>query len=305
MISSLKSGFAQMWTNKRMVFIFFATNFMFGLLLMLPGRAALSGFASQTLMGQKLAGRFSFDFLFDFIRENGTIIDVYTVLFMIVPAVYWLFGLVLSGGAFAMFKSGEKFSAGDFWWNCGKYFGRFARLLLLSLPVFGVLLLLQFVWAGLERLFWGSDPYQYITYWGAWVKFGLRTISILLFGLVLDYSRIYTVIADEKRMRISLWRGIRCAFTNLGQTFGLALTLFLAGVVVLAFYNPIADSLSAPNGFVIFTLFLAQQLYMFWRMMLRLTLYSSQMHLYQRITDGVTLSTAERSDDVGLEGTPA
>jgi len=305
MISSLKWGIAQMWAHKRMVFIFFLTNFLFGLLLMLPGRAALSGFAAQTLMGQKLAGRFSFDFLFEFIRENGTIVDVYTVLFMVVPALYWLFGLFLSGGAFAMFKSGEKFSAGDFWWNCGKYFGRFARLLLWSLPVFAVLLLLQFVWVGLERLIWGNDPYQYITYWGAWVKFGLRTVSILLFGVVLDYSRIYTVIADEKRMRISLWRGIKFALANLGQTFGLALTLYLAGVIVLVLYNPIANNLSAPNGFVIFTLFLVQQLYMFWRMMLRLTLYSSQMHLYRRIPESATLSTAALSDDVGLEGTTA
>ena len=61
MISSLKWGIAQMWAYKRIVFIFFLTNFMFGFLLMLPGRAALSGFAAQTLMGQKLAGRFSFD----------------------------------------------------------------------------------------------------------------------------------------------------------------------------------------------------------------------------------------------------
>ncbi len=305
MILSLKSGFAQMWTNKSMVFIFFLTNFMFGLLLMLPGRAVLSGFAAQTLMGQKLAGRFSFDFLFEFIRENGTIFDVYTVLFMVVPAVYWFFGLFLSGGAFAIFKSGEKFRAGHFWWNCGKYFGRFARLLLWGLPVLGVLLLLQFIWVGLERLIWGGDPYEYITYWGAWVKFGLRTVSILLFGLVLDYSRIYTVITDENRMRISLWRGIKFAFANLGQTFGLALTLFLTGIVVLVLYNPIADSLSMPNGFVIFTLFLVQQLYMFWRMMLRLTLYSSQMHLYRRIPEDATLPTATLSDDVGLEGATA
>ena len=173
------------------------------------------------------------------------------------------------------------------------------------MPVFAVLLLLQFVWVGLERLIWGSDPYQYITYWGAWVKFGLRTVSILLFGLVLDYSRIYTVIADEKRMRISLWRGIKFALANLGQTFGLALTLYLAGVIVLVLYNPIANNLSAPNGFVIFTLFLVQQLYMLWRMMLRLTLYSSQMHLYRRIPESATLSTAALSDDVGLEGTTA
>lgn len=299
---SLKVGIAQMWKYRRIVMIFFLTNFIFGLLLMLPVRAALSGFASETLMGQMLAGRFSFDFLFEFFRENSGVAGVYAALFMVLSAIYWLLGLFLSGGAFAVLRNDQLFRSSDFWSGCGKFFGRFLRLVLWSLPVFVVLFLLQFVWSGIEYLIWGSDPYQYITFWGAWIKFGLRVISLLLFAMVLDYSRIYVVLTDENRMRVALWRGIKFVFGNFGAAFMLAMILYLAGLAVLALYNPIANVLSAPVSWVIVGLFVVQQLYMFWRMMLRLTLYASQMSLYLNRTEEAEPVTEEMSGDFGLQG---
>jgi hypothetical protein len=60
-------------------------------------------------------------------------------------------------------------------------------------------------------------------------------------------------------------------------------------------YNPIANSLSAPNLLIVFMLFVWQQVYMVFRMMLRLTFYSSQLHLYQSLsTEPATTSTDEQ-----------
>ena len=125
---------------------------------------------------------------------------------------------------------------------------------------------------------------------GGWVKFGLRTFGILLFGLVLDYARIHAVLSDERRMRISVWRGIKFAFRNFGRTFSLTLVLFLTGAAVLTIYNPISDVLAAPNVFVIIVLFLLQQSYMLFRTALRLTLFAGQLNLYEE--------SAEESEEV-------
>ena len=81
-------------------------------------------------------------------------------------------------------------------------------------------------------------------------------------------------------MRISLWRGIKFAFGNFWKTFGLALLLFITGIIALVIYNPIADLLHAPYSIVILLLFIWQQIYMVFRMVLKLTLYSGEVRLY-------------------------
>jgi energy-coupling factor transporter transmembrane protein EcfT len=113
---------------------------------------------------------------------------------------------------------------------------------------------------------------------------GIGYIGIIIYYLVLDYARIYTISNDERKMRRALWYGIKFTFRNFFRTFSLTLMLFLIGIIVLVIYNPIADSLHAPSGFIIFTLFIAQQIYMFIRMTLKLTLYSSQVKLYNALT---------------------
>ncbi|MDZ7343998.1 MAG: hypothetical protein ONA90_05740, partial [candidate division KSB1 bacterium] len=241
-------------------------------------------FIGNSLMGAKLGGPLDMDFLFEFFKHKGEAIGAFNGLILVVPAAYWLFTLFLSGGALAVFASGGKYTPVLFWGSAAKYFGRFIRLALWCVPAFAMLFSIQFVETGIQRLIFGSDPYQNIIYWGGWIKLGLRSLGILLFGLILDYARIHAVLTEERRMRFSVWQSIRFAFGNFLQTFGLALLLLMIGAVALLIYNPIADSLSAPNAVIVFMLFLLQQAYMIFRTTLRLTLYSSQLHLYRQLS---------------------
>ena len=305
-LTALKSGIAQMWANKRLVLVFYLANLFFGLILMLPFRAAVSKFIGFSFMSEKLGQRFDMDFLFEFIKYGNISPSTIAGMMMITAAAYWLFMLFLSGGAFSIFANDEKYMPNLFWGSAAKYFGRFIRLALWSLPVFAILFCLQFLWTAIERLFFGSDPYQYISYWGNWLKVGLRYISIILFGLVLDYARVYTVQFNEHVMRKALWQGIKFIFSNLLQTFSLALLLFIIGAIAVAIYYPIANILSAPYAFILILLFLLQQLYIFFRMMLRLTLYSSQLKLYRTLSSNQesdeVYSRNDMTDDLSMEG---
>jgi len=108
-------------------------------------------------------------------------------------------------------------------------------------------------------------------------------MSFLLFGMILDYARIHAVLADERRMLVALREGIRFTFKNFLSTFGLALLLFIIGLIVLVIYNPLVNSLGAPTVLIVTLLFLLQQFYMILRMMLRLTSYASQLDLYRQL----------------------
>ena len=144
-----------------------------------------------------------------------------------------------------------------------------------------MLFCLPFIWNGIQRLIFGKDPFEYIKFYGAWIKVGLRYLSILLIYLVFDYSRIHVVLSDERKMRKSLLAGIKFSFGKFLNTFGLSLLLFIFGAVVLVIYNPLADLLHAPLTVIILLLFLLQQFYMLFRMMLKLMKFSSQLELYQ------------------------
>jgi hypothetical protein len=301
-LNSLKSGFAQVRANKRLIIVFYLANLFFGLLLLLPLRAILSDFIGNSEMGTKLGGPLDMDFLFEFLKHKEEVIPVFMGLILIVPAANWLFTLFLSGGAFATFAGGEKYNVAFFWGNAAKYFGRFVRLTLWSVPVFAILFCLQYLETGVQRLIFGSDPYQNITYWGGWIKVGLRQLGFLLFGMVLDYARIHAVLNDERKMRASLMQGMKFAFGNFLQTFGLAFLLFVVGAAALGVYNPVANNLSAPNAMIIFMLFIWQQIYMLFRMTLRLTTYSSQLNLYrQRAAEPVSVP-ATSTGEQPLEG---
>ena len=134
---------------------------------------------------------------------------------------------------------------------------------------------------------------------------GLRYLSLILYFIVLDYSRIHAVTTDERRMRISLWQGIKFAFRNFWRTFGLALLLFLGGIVGLVIYNPVADLLHAPASIVILLLFVWQQVYMAWRMLLRLILYGSEVVLYKAMVPEKVDDKISLEDELGFEGAAA
>lgn len=283
-LSSIKSGLIQACSNKRVVLIYYLTNLLFGVVLMLPFRSVLNRFVGHSLMGEKLAGRMDMDFLFEFIKENPDFFSSYSILLIIIFTIYGLTSLFLSGGVLSTFVSGEPYASSLFWGSAAQYFGRFIRLVLWSIPVLAILFCLQFLWSAIQRIVFGSDPYQYISYWGNWIKVALRYISLILYFIILDYARIHVVTTDERRMRISLWQGIKFAFGNFGKTFGLALLIFIVGIIALVIYNPIADLLHPPTSMVILLLFIWQQLYMIFRMVLKLTLYAGEVRLYHLIS---------------------
>lgn len=300
-IKSIKSGIVQAWANKRMILIFYLPNLFFGLLIMFPFRSFVNKFVGYSLMGTKLGERLNLDFIFEFLKYNSINPATIMSLFLFVLAIYWVVVLFLSGGAFSVFASREKYNPTLFWGSAAKYFGRFFRLLLWSLPVFAILSCLQFIETACERLLFGSDPYQYISYWGGWIKIGLRYISLLLCGLVFDYARIHAILNDEHKMRKSLWQGIKFAFTNFVQTFGLAFLLFIAGGAALVIYNPIANMLLVPNTVIVILLFVLQQGYIFFRMMLRLIFYSSQLYLYNKVSFKAETAEISSADSITME----
>ncbi|NUO81662.1 hypothetical protein HUU05_16455 [candidate division KSB1 bacterium] len=302
LIPSLKHGFAHLRANRRMVFVFYLANFLFGLILLLPFRAMLSNYIGDSQMGAKLGGALDMDFVFEFFGGNEAVLTTQRAMLLVVPGLYWLFGLFLSGGAFTIFATQERYTSQQFWSGAAAHFGRFVRLALYAVPLLGILFCVQFLETGVQRLVWGKDAYQSITYLGSWVRLAITALSVILFGMIFDYARVHTVLHEEHKMRVAIWQGIKFAFDNFLTTFGLGLFMFIAGALLLALYNPLANSFSASNMFIVLLLFLLQQFYVLARMALKLALYAGETFLYQQHAAATAPITSTPAQNLDLEG---
>ncbi len=270
---ALQVGVRDALRAKRAVLVLYLANLVLGLLVALPLRSVLSQFAGRSLLGGET--HFDIHFYLELFAAHGTALASFVGPALLVFGIYSLMSLFLSGGVLSVLVREERYRPDVFWGGSARFFGRFLRLLLWSLLLLLVLALGPLIAFGLQRLIYGSDPYQYVSFWGRWIQVGLALLGLAFFVICLDYARIRTVLNDENEMRRSLWQGVRFGLRNLIAVCGLALVLFLAGAVVLWVYRGLSGFLG-----VVVLLFL-QQVYVFWRMALRVTRYGAEMELYR------------------------
>jgi hypothetical protein len=251
---------------------------------MLPMYNIISNLIGHSLVGQNIPHEMDMDFVMELLSLPNSGMGSLGGLMLVVPVLYWLVGLFLSGGAFFTLRAKEVYSTSIFWAASATYFWRFIKLFLWSIPLFGILYSLQFIESGIQFLFFGSDPYQNIIFWGALIKVGLSYIGILIYYLIFDYARIYIITSDERKTHRALWQGIKFTFKNLLNTFSITFILFLLGGAVLVIYNFISDAIRTESTIILLILLIIQQCYIALRMIIRLTLYASQANLYSQLT---------------------
>ena len=289
---SFKTGLSQAWSTKRLVLVLYLASAILGLLIALPVRAVLLDFAGRSLEGAALVNGVSTSFFFELLFHNEAGFLGLRAPALFASVAYLLLSLFLSGGALAVLASGEGYRATDFWGGAAKFFGRFLRLVLWSSLLLAALYLLPLTARGLQRIFFGSDPYEYVSYWGSWVRAGLLLIALFFFRICFDYARIHAVVTDEPRMRVSLWRGLRFALRNPLPAVGLALLIALVGGGALLIYRPISAAVDVSTIAAVAAAVVAQQAYIVWRVVLRLTRYGSQITLFRELAGNLSETPA-------------
>lgn len=284
-LKSIRQGFRLVWKNKVIILIYYLTTIFFALFVTLFFSKTLSAFLGKSLESNRFFESFDVDIVFEFLKNNSDSISLVFLLFILLFILNRLFLLFLSGGAFAVFASERRFAGKEFWGYAAKFSGRFLRLMLWALPFFFLFLLIPQFYNYIERLIFGKDPYQNIAFLGGWIKVGLRYLMLFIFGLLLDYSRIYTVVVEEKKMRLSIASGLNFIYNNFISVFLIALFLALSGIVGFLIYIAVLHFIPASNFVIGILVFLIQQIYFLFRASLKLTLFASQMNYFKARTN--------------------
>ncbi|MGD8330453.1 MAG: hypothetical protein PVJ49_13550 [Acidobacteriota bacterium] len=155
---------------------------------------------------------------------------------------------------------------------CGRYAGRFTRLLLLQGALFGL-------FAAIIEAAPFAEPGAALL----WVEVGTTVIAMAVVAAICDYGRVRTVARDSRSMVIELARSAGFFLRNLPRTVALELLLLLATVITAnlalvlnaALRLLLQDSTAAA---------VAGQLLVLSLLWLRLVAWGAMLSLYQGLT---------------------
>jgi hypothetical protein len=217
---------------------------------------------------------------------NGGIFEGFPglVAFGILYAVLWALFL---GGIFNQLKEGAgMFRLSEFLSQGAVFFFRFLRLAALS----GVLYYLIYRFSGwlfgrIEQAVRDVTVERTVL---AYVLAGAVLIGLLLtlVNMAFDYAKIATFRENRRSMLFAALRGFRFVLANPLQTAALYYGLGLAGVVLLAGYSGVAPGVGQGSMPTVVIAFLAGQVFLIAKLVLRLTFYAGQTRLYEIVTQG-------------------
>ncbi len=261
----------------RMVTLLWSVYFLFSLLVIAPFYFLLESQFSRSLLGEKLFAGVDALWLGDLVYRFQDLPPLLRGCMIGTSVLFLVFQVFLNGGIIGRVAAAEgRFTLGSFFGDCGRYFGRFFRVLLISLVgyflVFGIL----------GRLI--SSPFRIwskgaSTQWTTLLSSSFRLlVLLLLFSVVkmfFDYVKITLVVEDSRKAVRTTLR----SFGFLGRRFFKAWALFLLVgllfVISTIVYLAVAKALPKA-GIGPLLLFLWQQAYIALRLWIGILFFTTE-----------------------------
>ena len=271
-------------TNKsyQMIALLYTTNFAFAAILAWGFRSVLIKTMGDSMNLENLVKDFDYTVFTDFMFKYGGRITALISQLSWLVFFYLLISTLLGGGTIALLKNtDERFSMSSFFENCGRYFFRFVRLLL----IFGVILFLIGIVSSMIFGFIYSALTSNVV--SEVLPFTLAVMLLLLFLFVVmlvvmmaDYAKVSTVVNDSKSMLKASWQGIKFVFRHFLSTVGLQLSIILILLVAVIIYLVLEAQIGMATPLTILVMFLIQQLSVGVKVWTRVLTYAGEIELY-------------------------
>ena len=202
---------------------------------------------------------------------------------LVAAVLYLALQVFLNGGIFGRLLDREgKATLAAFTGDCGRYFGRFTRIFLVSLVflflTFGIVL--ELVSALIEPAM-KSAPTEWLPLILSNAHFLIALLLLSIVHMVVDYTRIAVVADDERRVL----KALRHALIFLKRRFFRAWALYLlivgaalAGTIVL---SAVLGPLGGPGPAPVVAAFAVMQIYILFRLLVRMLFVAAQAEFYR------------------------
>lgn len=224
-IKLFSQGFRAAVRKRKMLLLLWFISFLFSLVVVAPFYFLLESQFSRSLMGERLFAGTEVLWLGDLIYKFQDMPPLLSGCLIGTGVLFLLLLVFLNGGIIGRIAAAqERFTLGNFFGDCGRYFGRFFRVLLISL--FGYFLIFGLIGRVLSVPFrlWSKGA---STQWTPLLSTTFRLlVLLLLFSIVkmfFDYVKITLVVEDSRKTLRATLRN----FGFIGRRFFKAWTLYL------------------------------------------------------------------------------
>lgn len=202
---------------------------------------------------------------------------------LVAAVLYLALQIFLNGGVFGRLLDREgKATLAAFAGDCGRYFGRFTRIFLISLfflfLTFGIVLELVSALIGPAMK---SAPTEWLPLILSNAHFLIALLLLSVVHMVVDYTRIAVVADDERRVLKALRHALIFLKRRFFRAWGLYLLIAgtaLAGTIVL---SALLGLLGGPGPAPVVAAFAVMQIYILYRLLVRMLFVAAQAEFYR------------------------
>lgn len=282
-ITAFRRGVDEAAGRGRLAALLYSVHLVLALPAAFVFQAALGRDFGGSLAPERLLSGFDFTLWMDFLRNHG---DVLRTLMQLAAGIGFLalvLGPFLAGGTMAMLgPRAAPFSAAAFFRQCGAFYFRFLRLILifgsLALLVLAICsLVLGEVLSSLDENALSEFP----LIMAATVGIALMFVLAVLIVLAGEYARIAVFRQNSRTMVRAAISGFGFLLRNFPSVAALHLLTLFPLALLAALYLGLDRFLDAVTVPGILLLVLAQQAVLFGRVLIRLAGLSAQMAIFE------------------------
>lgn len=289
----LQAGIRLILKNKKFVYLFWGSNFIFSVVLTLPVFYLLNDQLIHSALSKSLDYGFDIVWYIQFISMYRTNIGQIPYLLIGLMSIYVLIQVFFLGGLIAVFNNTKKNHFVDFFYGGVKYWYRFTKVLLAGLVFYAL-------------AFWANDmtgmllTYMFSNQEKIIFEFILRAsrYSLLIFiigviGLFGDYAKIVLAVTDREELWFSIRQVMHFLRSNFWFIFLVFFIVSLMGAFGAAVYN-VVNNLLPKSHYIYFILaFILQQMLIIFRLFVRMLFTSTEILLYKDLQAPVISTQAE------------
>lgn len=240
-LKSYAQGIKEATLRPKMAGVLWLVNFLFGSVICFLFSSLFSQVFGRSAAAESLLQKFDFNILSEILAHRGESVQMIFLTAFVLTALYFAVSIFLHGGILFSLKSPRKSGAlkrrdkrfaAVFFQGAGRFSGRFFRLFLYSLPLWGIFILLNVLIFGFFRVVTAGGIREQLAYYLIWARIAIALFLLVLLRMILDYARIRIVLEDTAKVLKSLLKTLKFIFQQFGKALGLYSLLVLTGALV-------------------------------------------------------------------------
>ncbi len=269
----------EIWSRRGIVGLLYVFNVLMAAILTLPIGGRLDRLANKELADHLIDG-FALDYVIEYFQKYGDSFQAIIAMLIGVGFFYVLTNTFLAGGILGVLAREKRFRLRPFLHESANMFGRFVRLLLLSLVVLALLYFVVrlAVLSPLRNLADSANPD---------VKFQVQLLSILItllligfWNMLFDYAKITMHSRDIGSVFVGFFSSVRFALRHPLQTIGLYFLNYVIVAVLFVLYLVVENQFSNTTAASTYGLLAVQQLFILSRLWMKTSFFASQQVFY-------------------------